>query len=57
MAEQRERLREVHDFLRLAAIELRKIADREVAPPELAASLRHMAGQCEEEANQLNEAT
>jgi hypothetical protein len=57
MAGHRDQLREVHDFLRLAAIELRRIGDLEVAQPELAMSLRHIAGQCEDEANQLNAAT
>lgn len=55
MAEHRDPLREVQDFLRLAAIELRTIADLE-AQPELAANLRRIAGQCEDVASQLNAA-
>ena len=40
-------------FLRMAAVELRRLADQGPWPPEDAARLRHIADQCDQEANAL----
>ena len=53
MSDPQGQLRSARDFLRTAALELRRIADLDGAHAALAASLRHIAGQCEDEADEL----
>lgn len=56
MPEHRYQVRDTRDFLRMVAIELRRIADLEGAQLERAMNLRHVASQCENEADQIDKA-